>query len=119
MSDYSVHDEEGFAAVYETEGEVSIDKSVLRALLDLATGSADFASCFWDNEQVEIARKVATILGIPPVDVTPSNFKCQYDGHVSYKNTYTISGRTLTDNDYYTNRCKQCNKIVKEFTREG
>jgi hypothetical protein len=80
MSDYSVHDEEGFARVYDEDEIIQIRKGDVRALLDLATGSMNFASGFWDNEQVEIARKIATILGIDPKLATPHNFACQYNG---------------------------------------
>ncbi|UOF81957.1 hypothetical protein [Caudoviricetes sp.] len=108
MSEYTVHDEPDFAPVYESEGEVTIDKSVLRALLDLATGSMDFGSGFWDNEQTEIARKVATVLGIEPRTVTPGNFKCQYDGHVLFDVSKTHS------TNYRTGRCQDCLKIIEE-----
>jgi hypothetical protein len=114
MENYTIHNEPDFVPVYETEGEVTIDKSVLRALLDLATGSMDFGSGFWDNEQVEVARKVAKILGIEPRTVTPTDFSCQYDGHVLYKDSKNKTHQAIADQDYYTNRCSVCHRTTKE-----
>ena len=79
---FSVHDQEGFERVYDEDEEVSIRKGDLRAVLDVATMSMDFASGFLDNEQVEALRKIAEIIGINPLVATPSNFVCQYStGH--------------------------------------
>ena len=105
MNDYTVHNEPDFAPVYEPEGDVTIDKMVLRALLDLATGSMDFGSGFWDNEQVEIARKVAVVLGVDPNDVTPQNFKCTYGPHKWL--SFTQRGKQHTI-------CQNCSKIKPE-----
>lgn len=79
MDEYSVHSEPDFAPTYEDEGEVTIRKADLRALLDVATGSQDYGSGFLDNEQVETLRRVAPLLGIEPNTVTPRNFVCRYD----------------------------------------
>lgn len=77
---YSVHDEPDFARTYDEDDMIEVRRGDLRALLDLATGSMDFGSGFWDNEQTEIARKIAVVLGIDPMIVTPSPFTAQYLG---------------------------------------
>lgn len=77
---FSVHDQDGYERVYDEDEEVTIRRGDLRALLDVATGSMDFGSGFLDNEQVEVLRKVAEVLGVEPKVVTPSNFVCQYEG---------------------------------------
>ena len=81
---FSVHDEPDFERTYDEDEIISIRKGDLRALLDLATGSMDFGSGFWDNEQVEIARKTAVMLDIDPMLVTPSNFVHAY-GHAAHQ----------------------------------
>lgn len=80
MSDYSVRNEPDYAVTYDEDEIISIRKGDLRAVLDCATGSMDFGSGFFDNEQVEALRKAATMLGIDPSVVTPSNFECLYGG---------------------------------------
>lgn len=80
MTTFSVHDQSDFERVYDEDDTLTIRRGDLRALLDLATGSMDFGSGFWDNEQVEIARKVAGLLGIDLMLVTPFNFTCVYNG---------------------------------------
>lgn len=77
MSD-SVHDQPDYERVYDEDDMVQVRRGDLRALLDLATGSMDFGSGFWDDEQVEIARKVAGVLNIDPMLATPSNFTFKY-----------------------------------------
>jgi hypothetical protein len=78
MGDFSVHDQPDFERVYDEDEVIEVRRGDLRALLDLATGSMDFGSGFWDNEPVEIARKIAGVLDIAPVLVTPHNFTYQY-----------------------------------------
>lgn len=82
MSDYSVTNEPDYERTYDEDETVEVRKGDLRAALDVATMSMDFASGFLDNEQVEALRKIATIIGIDPVLATPHNFVCQYGkGH--------------------------------------
>ncbi|MHB8490615.1 MAG: hypothetical protein ACYDA6_00150 [Solirubrobacteraceae bacterium] len=78
VSEFSVHDEPDFERTYDEDDEITIRRGDLRALLDLATSSMDFGSGFWDNEQVEIARKIAGVLGVDPLIVTPPNFTFDY-----------------------------------------
>lgn len=61
------------------EGEVTIDKGILRAVLDACTGTLDFGSGFLVDEEVLALRAAATLIGLDPNLVTPSNFICQYD----------------------------------------
>lgn len=50
----------------------------LRALFDLAVGSLNFTSGFWDSDEVEAARRCATALGIDPIHATPREFWGNY-----------------------------------------
>lgn len=76
---YSVHDEPDFARVYDDDESLTIRRGDLQALLDVATGSMDFGSGFLDNEQVEVMRAIAVLLGIDTARVTQQNFICQYE----------------------------------------
>lgn len=80
MSEYTVHDEEGFARVYDEDEMITIRRGDLRALLDIASNSMDAASGFLRNEEVEILRTNARVLDINPDTVTPTDFLCQYTG---------------------------------------
>jgi hypothetical protein len=75
---FSVHNQPDFERVYDDDQMIEVRRGDLQALLDLATGSMDFGSGFWDEEQVEIARKTAALLDIDMMLVTPSNFTYQY-----------------------------------------
>ena len=77
---FSVHDQPDFVRVYDEDETVLVRVGDLRALLDTATMSLDFGSGFWDEEQTEVARKIARTLGIDPSVVTPPNMKGKYDG---------------------------------------
>jgi hypothetical protein len=81
MSDYSVHNEPDFARVYEEDDLVLVRRGDLRGVLDIAVNSLDFGSGFLDNEQVEVMRTLAEQLGIPVNEVTPTEFRCAYNGH--------------------------------------
>lgn len=85
---YTVTDEPDYARTYDEDTDVTIRRGDLRALLDVATGSMDFGSGFLDNEQVEALRKVASVLGVDPIIVTPSNFVCQYGGKHQWTPVY-------------------------------
>jgi hypothetical protein len=75
---FSVHDQPDYQRVYDDDGTVEIRRGDLQALLDLAAGSMDFGSGFWDEEQTEVARKIAALLDVDPADVTPRNMCCKY-----------------------------------------
>lgn len=77
---FSVHNQPDFERVYDEDDTIEVRRGDLRALLDLATGSMDFGSGFWDEEQAEIARKIAGVLDVDPVLVTPPNMVCKYKG---------------------------------------
>lgn len=77
---YSVHNEEGFQRVYDEDDPITIRTGDLRALLDLATQSMDFASGFMCEEDVECLHAVARVLGVDLLTVTPHNFQCKYNG---------------------------------------
>lgn len=82
---YSVRDEPDFEPTYDEDEVIQVRKGDLRAVLDVATMSMNFASGFLDNEQVEALRKAAVILGIDPLVATPDNFVCQYTGRHAWQ----------------------------------
>ncbi len=101
---WSVHDQPDFERVYDEDEMVNIRKGDLRALLDVATGSMDFGSCMLDNEEVEILRKTAGVLGIDPLVVTQRNFRCQYEGgHHLFRQLPNSPGR---DDEFWS--CERC-----------
>ena len=102
---WSVHDQPDFERVYTEDDQVTIRCGDLRALLDLAVGSMDFGSGFLDNEQAEVLRKAAVVLGLDPLTVTPRNLKCVYtnEGHV----WRTDSQPGLTD----ITMCERCGRL--------
>lgn len=108
MGEFSVHDQPDFARVYDEDDLIQIRRGDLRALLDLATGSMDFGSGFWDEEQTEIARKAATVLGVDPSLVTPHNFACKYTGAHEWAPVPSTS--SLARNGV-KRRCLLCNAI--------
>lgn len=77
---YSVESEPDFSRTYDEDEMVTVRRGDLRALLDVGTMSMDFGSGFLDNEQVEALRKIAVVLDVEPLAVTPANFVCQYTG---------------------------------------
>ncbi len=109
---FSVHDQEGFERVYDDDEEITIRRGDLQALLDLATGSMDFGSGFWDNEQVEIARKIAGVLSIDPVIVTPSNFTYQYVCKVKGQHLWEPI-KTWAGMNWYCQRCRHLSPAVE------
>lgn len=77
---YTVTDEDGYARTYDEDEGVLIRVGDIRAVLDVATMSMNFASGFLEEEQVEALRKLAGQLGIDPLLATPHNFVCKYSG---------------------------------------
>jgi len=57
---------------------VTIQLEDLRAIFDLAVNSLNFNSGFWTTEDVEIARRIAVIIGVDPMKGTPFLFASQY-----------------------------------------
>lgn len=59
--------------------DVLVPRQTLQALLDLAVHSLDFGSGFWDQEDVDVAREVATLLGdVCPNACTPTDMLSKY-----------------------------------------
>jgi len=57
---------------------VTVNREQLKALFDVAVGSLDFGSGFWDIDATEAARGIAEALGIDPMEATPSEFNKRY-----------------------------------------
>ena len=106
--EYSVHNEPDFARVYDEDDMLTIRKGDLRALLDMVTGSMDYGSGFLNNEDIEILRKAARVLGINPDEVTPTQHVCQYRGtHQWVKNPWKRRDPPQTGDWWY---CKDCRR---------
>ena len=56
-------------------------QKLARVLFDLAVNSADFGSGFMDDEDVAALREAAKVLGVDPMEATPSKFRCWYRGY--------------------------------------
>lgn len=50
-----------------SDDSVMIAREDLRMLYDLAVGSLDFGSGFWDIDDVEMAHRIAEVLGVDKV----------------------------------------------------
>lgn len=51
----------------------------LKVIFDLAVNSLNFGSGFWDQPEVDTARRLAVLLGLDPFKVaTPSEMKPNY-----------------------------------------
>ncbi len=73
---------------------VEVPRTVLQDIFDLAVGSMDFGSGFFDDEQTSATRAVAVLLGIDPMLGTPSNHRCKYIGtHEWYPASGPLSDR--------------------------
>lgn len=58
---------------------VVIAEEDLKTIFDLAVNSLDFGSGFWDQPEVDVARRLAEILGLDPFGVaTPREMKANY-----------------------------------------
>lgn len=57
------------------DDEVTIQRETLQVLVDTIAGSMDYGSGFLDIEDVQALWAAAEILGIPQIDVTPSEFR--------------------------------------------
>jgi hypothetical protein len=75
-----------------------VPDSVLRILFDALVNSMDFGSGFLDSEDVEALRAVAVMIGVDPMDGTPSDFAHQYP--------HTFRGRTLE------HACMKCGRYA-------
>lgn len=51
----------------------------LKTIFDLAVNSLDFGSGFWDQPEVDVARRLAEALGLDPFETaTPREMKANY-----------------------------------------
>lgn len=51
----------------------------LKTIFDLAVNSLDFGSGFWDQPEVDVARRLAEVLGLDPFETaTPREMKANY-----------------------------------------
>lgn len=66
-------------------GRVTVDRTTLQIVFDVAVNSLDFGSGFLDDEEVAALRTIAESLGVDPMVATPETFQCKYTGqHMPY-----------------------------------
>lgn len=81
-------------------GMVLMPRGNVQELLDIIVGSLDYGSGFLDQEQIEILRAVAEMLGLDPMSATPSEYRKSYPHtYEAYFNTYINKEATV---------CKWC-----------
>jgi len=74
--------------VSETSDRVTVDRTMLQIVFDVAVNSLDFGSGFLDDEEVTGLRAIAESLGVDPMVATPEKFRCKYAGqHELLKDT--------------------------------
>jgi hypothetical protein len=110
MSAYSVHNEPGFAAVYTDTTPVTVTIGMLQALLDAISGSLDFGSGFLNNEEVEVMRAVAGLIGVDPDRVTPPEYMCLYRGFHTFPESRRGGERPF---------CRSCGVDFGAMSREN
>ncbi len=71
---------------------VEVPRTVLQAVFDLAVGSMDFASGFFEDEDTEATRAIAVLLGIDPMLGTPRNHRCKHLGTHGWSRAHTPGG---------------------------
>lgn len=54
---------------------VKVPLGLLQGIFDLAVGSMDFGSGFWDDDDVRIGREVAELIGVDPIEGTPEPYR--------------------------------------------
>lgn len=59
-------------------GMVLMPRGNVQEMLDIIVGSLDYGSGFLDQEQIEILRAVAEMLGLDPMVATPSEYAKSY-----------------------------------------
>lgn len=74
---------------------VFVRREALQAILDLAVGSMDFGSGYWDHEDIVAAREIATTLGVDPLDVTPSDYRGHFEHTFKAHEPRTITVRSV------------------------
>lgn len=77
-------DLEHVPAGVDPERLVPVPDLLLRTLLDIAVSSLDFGSGFWDQEDIDAARAVASLLNVCPQAATPGDMRGKYPdcGHL-------------------------------------
>ena len=81
----------------------------LRAVFDIAVGSMDFGSGFLDDAEVETLRRVAGVIGVDPMEATPSMFASKYP-HAFH--AYTRRGGEKSPN------CSRCSRVETDAIHE-
>lgn len=101
----------------EPEEMVTLPREALRALFDLAVNSMNFGSGFWETADTDTARAVAVVLGLDPMEATPSNHRANYEHThvpVGWHDQINVSGwpghGTLQRRRVYVNYCKWCSR---------
>ena len=85
--------------------KIEIELELLKNLFDLAVGSMDWGSGFWDDEDTACGRAVAELIGVDPIVATPYTYRDRF------RHTYTQYDPALTHPfpETWANRCRYCN----------
>lgn len=88
-----------------SEELVTLPLDDLRATFDIAVGSMDFGSGFLDDAEVQTLRRVAVVIGVDPMEATPSMFASKYP-HAFHP--YTVKGGEKSE------RCSRCSRSADD-----
>lgn len=85
------------ALLNEIDRRPAIEMEELKQLFDLVTNSMDFGSGFLDREDTVLLRKVAAVIGVDPMEATPSTEVSNYP-------------HEFKPADHNAARCQWCNQ---------
>lgn len=80
---------------------IAVPKALLQMVFDTAVGSMDFGSGFLGDDEVYALRDVAVLLGVDPMDATPSNYAKRMPHAINNNGVRDFAGRTV-------DRCRRC-----------
>ena len=80
--------------------ETTLPTEDLQVLVDALVGSLDWSSGYLDNEEVLALQRVARLLGVDPMGVTPHNFNqavadCEHDWQYADRTWHVKPGVTV------------------------
>lgn len=102
--------------------KLRVEKKDLQHLFDLAVGSLDFGSGFWESDDVDAARRIAEVLGVEPWEAVPRGFEKNYEHEYEVTppvthyvkewvdSSFGRTQRNTTEVDYveHPSRCRKC-----------
>jgi hypothetical protein len=93
---------------------ITLDRTTLQIVFDVAVGSIDFGSGFLVDEDVEAMRALAVAIGVDPMTATPRNFQCKYTGqHIPWGKGH---GLQCGSGIPYERLCQRCGAFLPEVS---